>query len=667
MNHDEKLKEQEHLEETYNRLLNIINNLEDQKRMPDYLDLRNACDNEERQQLMELQFEHRLAASIHYNQLKIYKEIQDEVYFARIDILNENNHEIHYISKIGLTALDTDDWRSQIGSLIYDDTSIGYCNYRVILKRKFNIFKDKLKEYTDIYKILNINKKLDGKTIISDQFLNGILATASVKKINDPYFISILQERKLKNDIGNIIESIQATQNQVIRLPFENNLIVLGCAGSGKTMVLFHRLSYLKYNYKKLNDDKIVIITPNNSFEQRFKNLQIELELENIRMMTIYEYYINCLLEYDYKFKDVEIISEYNIPKDLLKYIYSKDCQDSLLNEYKKQLLDFKNEYKKLLNYDINYNNNILDFYNLILNDNNIKNLINESLLIYNKKYNKIKRFIKSEVKKNLIDERIFVDLKRNYNLIFENKSNKNKIKQMNDIMLYYHHINDLIKNDKIIDCIDYIDTIRKESYLLKETNISVKKEYEIKKQHLLNQYNENKDKINNICLQINNEKDNLKKNENEINLNKQEFDNLSNIHFIKKKYIKQKIEKLEILNNRINDNVNKLIKTLSSYQSNFKSIKKTMNENNLNNTNEELYTQQFISIVVITDRNDLDNQLFGQFLKCKDFLRQTPIQAESRVNLHDLLDGRKANGIIFSTMQKFEEESEPLSERRNI
>ena len=72
-------------------------------------------------------------------------------------------------------------------------------------------------------------------------------------------------------------------------------------------------------------------------------------------------------------------------------------------------------------------------------------------------------------------------------------------------------------------------------------------------------------------------------------------------------------------------------------------------------------------TIVVITDRNDLDDQLYGQFAKCKDFLRQEPMHAESRENLKSLLAGRQANGIIFTTMQKFEESHEALSERRNI
>lgn len=72
-------------------------------------------------------------------------------------------------------------------------------------------------------------------------------------------------------------------------------------------------------------------------------------------------------------------------------------------------------------------------------------------------------------------------------------------------------------------------------------------------------------------------------------------------------------------------------------------------------------------TIVVLTDRNDLDDQLYSQFAKCKNFMRQEPMHAESRDNLKKLLAGRKANGIIFTTMQKFEESHEPLSERNNI
>ena len=72
-------------------------------------------------------------------------------------------------------------------------------------------------------------------------------------------------------------------------------------------------------------------------------------------------------------------------------------------------------------------------------------------------------------------------------------------------------------------------------------------------------------------------------------------------------------------------------------------------------------------TIVVMTDRIDLDDQLYTQFAKCAPFLRQTPVQATSKEHLKSLLEGRTANGIIFTTMFKFERGERPLSERRNV
>ena len=75
-------------------------------------------------------------------------------------------------------------------------------------------------------------------------------------------------------------------------------------------------------------------------------------------------------------------------------------------------------------------------------------------------------------------------------------------------------------------------------------------------------------------------------------------------------------------------------------------------------------------TIVVITDRNDLDDQLFGTFADCRQLLRQTPVQAEDRATLKDLL--RVASGgVIFTTIQKFQPESgnvyEQLTDRSNV
>ncbi len=75
-------------------------------------------------------------------------------------------------------------------------------------------------------------------------------------------------------------------------------------------------------------------------------------------------------------------------------------------------------------------------------------------------------------------------------------------------------------------------------------------------------------------------------------------------------------------------------------------------------------------TIVVITDRNDLDDQLFSTFSKSSDLIRHTPTQAESRLHLKKLLRGRTSGGVIFTTIQKFTSETEEadlLTDRKNV
>lgn len=75
-------------------------------------------------------------------------------------------------------------------------------------------------------------------------------------------------------------------------------------------------------------------------------------------------------------------------------------------------------------------------------------------------------------------------------------------------------------------------------------------------------------------------------------------------------------------------------------------------------------------TIVVITDRNDLDDQLFGTFAMCRDLIRQTPVQADSREDLRSALS-RASGGVVFTTIQKFAPEKGEaypmLTDRRNV
>ena len=72
-------------------------------------------------------------------------------------------------------------------------------------------------------------------------------------------------------------------------------------------------------------------------------------------------------------------------------------------------------------------------------------------------------------------------------------------------------------------------------------------------------------------------------------------------------------------------------------------------------------------SIVVVTDRNDLDNQLFTTFAKCSEYLKQSPVQIESKEDLQDKLENRVSGGIFFTTLQKFEVETGLFSKRDDI
>src|SRR5699024_452358 len=72
-------------------------------------------------------------------------------------------------------------------------------------------------------------------------------------------------------------------------------------------------------------------------------------------------------------------------------------------------------------------------------------------------------------------------------------------------------------------------------------------------------------------------------------------------------------------------------------------------------------------TIVVLTDRNDLDNQLFGTFSNAAEFLRTRPVQVESREDLLEKIGSIKEGGIIFTTLQKFDKNNIVPNKRTNI
>ena len=195
-------------------------------------------------------------------------------YFARIDFKfdDKNNSESIYIGRYGvydgIDAIVTD-WRAPISSLYYDG-EIGKCSFdspdgimtgELELKRQFEILKGKLLDYFDV-------------NLVTDD----ILLQKYLKNNNDT---------RLKN----IIATIQKEQNEVIRKKIQNNIIVQGVAGSGKTTVALHRIAYLVYNYRnRIKQNQYMVIGPNPIFLKYIESVLPELDVASVSQVTFEEF-----------------------------------------------------------------------------------------------------------------------------------------------------------------------------------------------------------------------------------------------------------------------------------------------------------------------------------------------------------------------------------------
>lgn len=116
-------------------------------------------------------------------------------------------------------------------------------------------------------------------------------------KIIDPFLLKVLEQHRGQSEFTDILRSIQNEQNEIVDYDIEKNTIVQGCAGSGKTMILFHRLANILYNIetssKKITANRIAVIIPNDNFRNYVKNLTWSLGVDNIRTYTMDEYLLS--------------------------------------------------------------------------------------------------------------------------------------------------------------------------------------------------------------------------------------------------------------------------------------------------------------------------------------------------------------------------------------
>lgn len=281
-------------------------------------------------------------------------ELEKNTHFGRMDLtLNEDNHTENLVMYIGEKSINKGienlvyDWRSPVGNLYYMSNQKDY-------KYKDTIYNLNLKRQIDIS-----NSKINN---IYDTFVRG-----RNLNVTDDFLMKVLNDKKNRNEFVDIIKTIQSNQNSIIRDELNTNSIVQGVAGSGKTVVLLHRLSYLLYNYPEMDRNKLLFITPSTIFKSKLSNINRSLSLTTIKMITMEDYYLEKINYYLPSIK-INRVEKDNFKIDMLEFIYSKDYPNylqSFIKDYTKKsdiklimdniFKDLKNKFNlKNKNYIIN-------------------------------------------------------------------------------------------------------------------------------------------------------------------------------------------------------------------------------------------------------------------------------------------------------------------------
>ncbi|REJ07151.1 RNA polymerase recycling motor HelD [Halobacillus trueperi] len=204
------------------------------------------------------------------------KRVESKPYFARIDFKNKESgeHDSYYIGKVSLFRKDTQeslivDWRSPVANLYYDgrlgeveyETEDGEVAGNLTLKRQYVIEEGKLEEIRDI----DITTR--------DELLQDSLSGTADNRLNE------------------IVSTIQAEQNEVIRSDLSKPVIVQGVAGSGKTTIALHRISMFIYTFaENTSPEEMMILAPNDLFIDYISQALPDLGVDQIKQTTFTEY-----------------------------------------------------------------------------------------------------------------------------------------------------------------------------------------------------------------------------------------------------------------------------------------------------------------------------------------------------------------------------------------
>ena len=215
--------------------------------------------------------------------LRRVEQARKKPYFGRIDFRDKKlkKDEVYYIGRSVIADNPAEpeviDWRAPIASVYYDaalgDVSYsvkGEGKYDIILSRKrtYEIENDELKDF------------YDSDVVANDELLTKYLA------------------RNKKAVLGEIIATIQQEQNEVIRKKPQHNMIVQGAAGSGKTTVAMHRISYILYNYEQeFAPENFYIVGSNQVLLNYITGVLPELNVYGVSQMTMEQLFVRLLYE----------------------------------------------------------------------------------------------------------------------------------------------------------------------------------------------------------------------------------------------------------------------------------------------------------------------------------------------------------------------------------
>ncbi len=257
--------------------------------------------------------------------LNSYKCYFSEPYFARMDVVDEKEgYNSYYIGKKGDVNLEIVDWRAPLAVRYYQKSRVSFSineyDYRTVLRRALSVKNGKLLDYKNEY------------LYVRDVLTPEEIAGRDEEILFDPYLRSIIKSRKDDMGVRDIIQTIQEQQFEIITRPERESFVLQGCAGSGKTMILLHRLSYLMYNNETLRPRDVLVITPSDSFNSFIDELTEVLELQRVSTVTIKNYFFRAL-------KNEGIDLDSNVTRErengeYLKYLYS----DRFTRDVKKKI-----------------------------------------------------------------------------------------------------------------------------------------------------------------------------------------------------------------------------------------------------------------------------------------------------------------------------------------